>query len=193
MQEGEFNRFLLHLRRAEGISRRYFITNGFDGALTMLGLMVGFALSDNVALSVAIKACFGAAVALCVSGMSSAYLSELAERKKELQELEKALIVDLSQSDYGKASRFVPVVVAMVNGLTPLLISLFIVTPLWLAENGVHLAASPFLTAILVAFLLIFGMGVMLGKLTREFWLWNGLRMLLVAMATVLIIFAVSG
>ena len=64
MQEGEFNRFLLHLRRAEGISRRYFITNGFDGALTMLGLMVGFALSDNVALSVAIKACFGAAVAL---------------------------------------------------------------------------------------------------------------------------------
>ena len=128
-----------------------------------------------------------------MSGISSAYLSELAERKKELQELEKALIVDLSQSDYGKASRFVPVVVAMVNGLTPLLISLFIVTPLWLAENGVHLAASPFLTAILVAFLLIFGMGVMLGKLTREFWLWNGLRMLLVAMATVLIIFAVSG
>ncbi len=193
MQEGEFNRFLLHLRRAEGISRRYFITNGFDGALTMLGLMVGFALSDNVAMSVAIKACFGAAVALCVSGISSAYLSELAERKKELQELEKALIVDLSQSDYGKASRFVPVVVAMVNGLTPLLISLLIVTPVWLAEHGVQFAASPFLTAILVAFLLIFGMGVMLGKLAREFWLWNGLRMLVVAIATVLIIFAVSG
>jgi hypothetical protein len=61
MQSGELHRLLLHVQGARGIARRYFITNGFDGALTMLGLMVGFFLSEDVDVSVAIKACLGAA------------------------------------------------------------------------------------------------------------------------------------
>jgi len=82
MKDNGFNRIIIHARRAEDIARRYFITNGFDGALTLLGLMVGFASSDNVDISIAITACLGAAIALFMSGISSAYLSETAERKK---------------------------------------------------------------------------------------------------------------
>ena len=188
MKESRFNRIIIHAKRAEGIARRYFITNGFDGALALLGLMVGFASSENVDLTIAITACLGAAIALFMSGISSAYLSETAERKKELQDLEDALLSDLSQSDYGKASRYVPVLVALVNGLSPLLISLLITSPLWMAQSGIPLPLSPFLTAIILAMSIIFLLGVMLSKLSKEFWLWTGLRTLAIAGLTVLIV-----
>lgn len=188
MKDNNLNRIIIHAKRAEGIARRYFITNGFDGALTLLGLMVGFASSENVDLSIAITACLGAAIALFMSGISSAYLSETAERKKELQELEGALLSDLSESDYGKAIRYVPVLVALVNGLSPLLISLLIISPLWLARSGIQLPLSPFITAIIFAMTIIFLLGVMLSKLSKEFWLWAGLRTLSIAGLTAVII-----
>lgn len=188
MDRNELKRILLHAKRAQGIARRYFITNGFDGALTLLGLMVGFASSNDVALAVAIKAGLGAAIALFMSGISSAYLSETAERKKELRELEGALLSDLSESDYGKASRYMPMLVALVNGLSPLLIALIIMTPLWLSESGVLLPVSPFIAAIILAVLILFLLGILLGMLSKEFWLWAGLRTLAVAGLTVLII-----
>ena len=188
MNQSNFKRALLHAKRAQGIARRYFITNGFDGALTLLGLMVGFASSDDVTLPTAIKAGLGAAIALFMSGISSAYLSENAERKKELRDLEDALLSDLSESDYGKASRYVPIMVALVNGLSPLLIALLILTPLWLAEFGMQLPVSPFVAAIIVSMFIIFLLGIMLGRLSKEFWLWTGLRTLTIAGLTILII-----
>ena len=188
MRGDDFKRLSLHVGRARGITRRYFVTNGFDGALTMLGLMVGFHSSGNVTLPVAITACLSAAVALCMSGLSSAYLSEMAERKKELQDLEQALLSDLSKSDYGKASRFVPILVAMVNGLSPLGISLTIIVPVWLAERGMQLPFPPFLLAISIALFIIFLLGVMLGRLSNEFWLWTGLRTLAIAGLTMVVI-----
>ena len=188
MKDSRFNRIIIHAKRAEGIARRYFITNGFDGALTLLGLMVGFASSKNVDLSIAITACLSAAIALFMSGISSAYLSETAERKKELKDLEGALLSNLSESDYGKAIRYVPVLVALVNGLSPLFISLLIISPLWLAQSGLQLPLSPFISAIVLALIIIFLLGVMLGRLSKQFWLWSGLRTLAIAALTALII-----
>ncbi|MFC1513205.1 hypothetical protein ACFL5J_02030 [Thermodesulfobacteriota bacterium] len=179
---------LLHILRARSIARRYLITNGFDGALTMLGMMTGFYSSGMTELPVAISACLGAAVALFVSGLSSAYLSEKAEREKELRELEQALLHDLSESDYGQASRYLPLLVALVNGLAPLLLSLLIIAPLLLAEQGWPSPHSPFLNSIGVALLCIFFLGVFLGTISRSHWLWSGARTLLIAAITVAII-----
>ena len=188
MKNNGFKRIILHAKRAEGIARRYFITNGFDGALTLLGLMVGFSSSENIDMSVAITACLGASIALFMSGISSAYLSETAERKKELLDLESALLSDLSESDYGKAIHYVPLLVALVNGLSPLLIGLLIISPLWLAQAGIQLPLSPFITAIILAMTIIFLLGVMLGKLSKQFWLWTGLRTLAIAGLTAILI-----
>ncbi|MCF6187682.1 MAG: hypothetical protein L3J49_09470 [Desulfobulbaceae bacterium] len=188
MNRGKFRHLLLHVYRARGIARRYFITNGFDGALTMLGLLAGFYTSGSAPLSVAVTACMGAAVALFMSGISSAYLSEAAERKKELQELEQAILMDLEDSDYGQASRYVPVMVALVNGLSPLLLSLVIISPLYFAHHGVVLPFSPFTVAIVLALAVIFLLGIFLGRVSRTFWLWSGLRALAVALVTLMII-----
>lgn len=179
---------MLHILRARSIARRYLITNGFDGALTMLGMITGFYTSGMTELSVAISACLGAAIALFISGLSSAYLSEKAEREKELHELEQALVADLKESDYGMASRYLPILVALVNGLSPLLLSLLIILPLFFAEQGYVLLSSPFINSIVVALICIFFLGLFLGKISKTFWLWSGLRTLAIAIITVAII-----
>jgi hypothetical protein len=61
-------RFLVSITQSHSIMRRYFVVNGFDGALAMLGLTMGFRITE-AALPVAITACVGTAVALGVSGV----------------------------------------------------------------------------------------------------------------------------
>jgi predicted membrane protein (TIGR00267 family) len=79
--------WLLKITGSQVIARRYFIVNGFDGALTMLGLLVGFYVSEDVSLAVVSNACLGVAIALGMSGVSSAYISEAAEKQRELRRL----------------------------------------------------------------------------------------------------------
>ncbi|MDD3449111.1 MAG: hypothetical protein PHF72_08795 [Gammaproteobacteria bacterium] len=180
--------FLLRISRSHGILRRYFVVNGFDGALAMLGLMTGFLVSGEVGLEVVIRACLGAAVALFMSGITSAYVSESAERRRALDELEGAMVADLRHSAHADAARWVPLLVAAVNGLAPLLVALLVMTPLWLADAGVPLPLPPLPAAVAMAFLVLFGLGLFLGRVSGGFWLWSGLRTLLVGVATALII-----
>jgi len=95
-------RFLLKISRSQGIVRRYFVVNGFDGALTVLGMILGFWHGGPVAPDVVLGACLGAAVALGVSGVSSAYISEAAEQTQQLQRLRDAMITDLEASAHAR-------------------------------------------------------------------------------------------
>jgi predicted membrane protein (TIGR00267 family) len=178
----------LQLSYSRGIARRYFVVNGFDGALTMLGLLTGFQLSGTPPLETVIAACLGAAVALGISGLTSAYLSETAERRRSLCELEEAMVTDLSDSVQGVAARVMPLLIALINGAAPLLLSLIIITPLWLARAGVALPLEPLPGAIATALLCIFALGVFLGRVGGTSWLWSGIKSLLIAAVTVLII-----
>ena len=184
---------LFSISRSNLIARRYFVVNGFDGALTMLGLLIGFYVSnEDVALHMVITACMGAAIALSVSGVSSAYISESAEKKQELKELEGAMIADLQDSAYGQAARFMPFIIAVVNGLAPLIFALIIMTPLGLAQYQPELITYPIETSVVVAFILIFFLGVFIGNISNSFWLWAGVRAVLIALITSLFIFLVS-
>ncbi len=179
---------LLKVTRSSNIARRYFVVNGFDGALTMLGIIVGFYQAGNAAIPVVLAACLGAAIALGVSGLSSAYISEAAERRVELQTLESAMITDLGDTAHGRAARLVPFFIAMVNGLAPLLISLVIITPLWWPALFTALSINVLEASIAIALVIIFMMGVFLGKVSGHFWLFSGVRTLLVALVTAAII-----
>lgn len=186
-------RFLLRLTQTHDIVRRYFVVNGFDGALTMLGLIIGFLISKAADISIIINACLGAAIALGVSGVSSAYVSESAERRRALAKLEDAMLSDLGDSAHGEAARHVPLMIALVNGSAPLLMSLLILTPLLLAAAGVPLPASPLYLAIMVALVLIFFLGVFLGRIAGVSWLRSGLQTLLIALITVALIYLFAG
>lgn len=181
-------RFWLHLGGSQDIARRYFVVNGFDGALTMLGLISGFQLAGTQDLKVMISGCVGAAVALGISGMTSAYLSETAERRHSLAKLEEAMLHDLSDSEHASAARYLPLLVALVNGAAPLLLSLLIISPLWLARTGVPLPLDPLPLASLMALGCIFALGLFLGRVGRTHWLLSGLKALLVGVVTMLLI-----
>jgi predicted membrane protein (TIGR00267 family) len=176
---------LWRVARAEGIARRYFVVNGFDGALTMLGICTGFYLGSGTPLRVVLQACLGAAIALTMSGLSSAYLSESAERRRWLAQLQQAMISDLAGSSHALSARLVPWVVAAVNGLAPLAISLLIMLPIWLAYLGVDLPLPPLPAAILIAFACLFGLGVYLARIEGGYPIRSGIRTLLLAAVTV--------
>lgn len=185
-------RYLFRLANAHGIVRRYFVTNGFDGALTMLGLSMGFYTSGGVSAELGFAVCVGAAVALGMSGITSAYISETAERQFELQQLEKAMLSSLDQTAHGEASRWVPVMIALVNGAAPLLISLLIIAPFWLQLLGLDLPLPALESTIVLAFFAIFLIGVFLGKLAGHYWLSAGIKTLLVGIVTALVILVVT-
>jgi predicted membrane protein (TIGR00267 family) len=102
------------------------------------------------------------------------------------------LIRDLKASDYGRASRYLPIMIALVNGFSPLILCLLILSPLFLAEQINFLFVSPFINSILVALVSIFLLGVFLGKISQTFWLWSGLRTLFIALFTIIIILSFS-
>lgn len=185
-------RTLLVISHSEDIMRRYFVVNGYDGALTMLGLIMGFYVSDRVELAVVITSCLAAALALGMSGISSAYISEAAERRRTLAQLEKAMVTSLDESHHARAVTWIPWLVALVNGIAPLLISLIIILPLWLAHGGMVMVLEPLPAAMTVALMIIFLLGVFLGRIGGTFWLWSGLQSLVVALATLGLIYLVA-
>ncbi len=173
--------------------RRYFVVNGFDGALTMLGIIIGFLFSSPADLEVIINACMGATIALAVSGTSSAYVSEQAELRLSLSNLQDAMLTKLQEGAHAEAARWVPVLIAIVNGSAPLVISLLIISPLWLSNQGVSLLVPPLQMAIAIAFLIIFLFGVFLGRLSGETWLISGLKTLVIATLTMALIYLFTG
>ncbi len=181
-------RLLVRISRTAGIARRYFVTNGFDGALTMLGLLVGLRVAGPIDLSIALQACLGAAVALMMSGLSSAYVSESAERRRELRELEQAMVTDLTGSAHARAAVIIPWLVAAVNGMAPFLISLTILTPLWFAQLSSAHATHALDLSIGVAFVIMALLGVFLGRVSGTWWLWSAARTLAVGVITVALI-----
>lgn len=183
---------LLEISHSEEIMRRYFVVNGYDGALMMLGLITGFFVSDRVDLSIVITSCLAAALALGMSGISSAYISESAERRRTLAQLEEAMVTSLDESHHAQAAIWIPWLVALVNGIAPLSISLIIMVPLWLAHNGMVLVFGALPTAMVVALVIIFLLGVFLGRIGGTFWLWSGLQSLVIALVTVGLIYLIG-
>ncbi|OZG74493.1 hypothetical protein BTA51_05680 [Hahella sp. CCB-MM4] len=184
--------YVIRLTKSQGIARRYLITNGFDGAFTMLGLNMGFYVSNHTDLNVVFHACLGAAIALAVSGLSSAYISESAERLKSLHELEQAMITDLSDTVHAEAARIIPIWVAFVNGASPLMVVTVIASPIWLALLGSNPFPNPVAGAILVAFVVLFALGVYAGKIGRTSWIKTGFRTLLVGLLISLLVLLVG-
>lgn len=183
---------LIKITDSEGIARRFFVTNGFDGALTMIGLFMGFYLSKDASISIAIQACVGAAIALFMSGSTSGYISESAERKREIRELEDAMAKDLTGTVHHRAARVIPFWVALVNGLSPLMISMFVMLPLWLALVGIQLPGNVFLWCILISIAAIFVLGIYLSTISQQHWMLSGFKSLVIAGVTLLVIYAVG-
>jgi len=80
------------------IARRYFAMNAFDGVLTIIGVLMGNYAAHVRDAKVVIVTGFSTCIAMGVSGLWGAYMTESAERKRDLSELENHTLTDLSSS-----------------------------------------------------------------------------------------------
>jgi len=81
------------------IVRRKFFNNAFDGALTCAGIVSGSFIiflsnpAQILSSSIIIITGFSTAVAIGISGLWGAFLSEEAERKKKMTDLKKDMVI----------------------------------------------------------------------------------------------------
>src|SRR2546427_725832 len=80
------------------IIRRYFVIGAFDGALTVLGIIIGaYAVgASETHKALILSASIGAAVALAVSSAVGAYEAERVEKKLDIRTIERAMLARLS-------------------------------------------------------------------------------------------------
>ena len=170
------------------IARRYFAMNAFDGVLTTIGVLAGNYLAGVRDLSIPIRTGIATSIAMGISGLWGAYLTETAERRRELTELERVSLIDQSETSIGKASRFAVIIVSIVDGIAPALAALIVLVPLFLG----NLIGNPILSYAIaggLALICLFALGLFLGKVSEENLIGYGFKTLLAGLVAIAINF----
>ncbi len=169
------------------ISRRYFVMNAFDGALTMLGVVIGASMApEAVDPLFIILAGLSGAFAMCISGISGAYMTESAEREREIKSLERAMLCKLDDSIHKEASKFATILTSLVDGFSPALAALIVISPFFMVNIGWMTMDMAFPISISLTMLVLLILGLYLAKISDQSLAKYGLRMLIVGLVTAL-------
>jgi predicted membrane protein (TIGR00267 family) len=168
------------------IARRYFAMNAFDGVLTTIGVLMGNFTAGVQDPRIVVSTGLATSVAMGISGLWGAYLTESAERQRELSDLSRVTLVDLSDSRIGRASRLAVVVVAIVDGLSPALAALLVLTPFF-AARAFSSTQWVYYAALGTALLTLFGLGLFLGRVSRQNLILFGLRTVIAGVISIII------
>ncbi len=150
------------------IARRYFIKNGFDGSMTVLGIVVGSWIVRVSEPEIVVTAGLGACLAMGVSGLFGAYMTEKAERKKHLKTVETAMLTDLSDTVLGDASDFVSLYAAFIDGASPVLTAVISLIPFILTLTGIFTIWNAYIVSLILTLATLFSLGLYLGKIANE-------------------------
>jgi len=161
-------RDFLSMTEGENILRRYFVMNGFDGALTALGIILGSLIAGNFANpEQLILSGLGASIAMGVSGFWIAYLTERAERTRERKELEKSMVADLNNTRISKANFWTSIVIGAVDGLSPFIFSVIAISPFFFVLAGLTMQVA-YIISISVITVEVIILGLFLGAVSKE-------------------------
>jgi predicted membrane protein (TIGR00267 family) len=172
----------------EEIARRYFVMNSFDGALTILGIVIAVYISGKHESGLIIISSLGAAVAMAISGIWGAYSIERAERLRVLKELERHLMADLEETEIEKKVNSTTVLVALVDGLSPMLATLLIISPFIASQLGLLGAESAFYYSIAIVVIILFLLGALVGHVAKEDRAKSGAKMVLAGIAVAVVV-----
>jgi len=166
------------------ISRRKFFNNCFDGALTCAGIVSGvfiifLAGSSNFAPKDVLITGFATAIAIGISGLWGAFLSEEAERKKKMSDMKRDMAIleekeelktDNSEKNKNnekslleKAEYFATIVASLVDGGAPVLGSSLPLIPFFF---GLALSYIHFIFSYIILITLLIYLGIFLGKIS---------------------------
>ena len=182
-------RLLAELLRKEdvrSISRRYFISNGFDGTLTSIGLIVGAVLSGVPDGATVIKIGLGAAVGLTTSAVWSVWEIERAETRADIRRIEAAMLTDLDDTRVQQQHRGARVLHAVTSGLGPLVGILVPLTPFLLEGTALTMVQAGLAgVALGVGILAVFG--AYMGSISGQSWLVAAARMALAGLVVAVV------
>ena len=187
------------------ISRRKFFNNCFDGALTCAGIVSGIFiifLSPNsfqfTPQNVLITG-FSTTLAIGISGLWGAFLSEEAERKKKVSDMKKdmAIVEDTAEEDdqnnksnnnnkiiLEKAERFATIVASLVDGGAPAVGSTLPLIPFFF---GASLTIGHFIFSYVILTGLLVYLGIFLGNISGGGKLRYALHLVTAGVVTLLI------
>ncbi len=157
------------------IMRRYFVINAFDGVLTTLGVLAGGYLAGVDKARAVVSVILTTAVGIGVAGFYGSYLVERAERDRSMRELEESTLSSLQDTDISSASTYATVVIAFVDGISPLLAAVIAMVPFFFT-NVISVHAAYFLSGA-IAFVELFLLGLFLGRVSRERLLYSGVKL----------------
>ncbi|MFB6073540.1 MAG: VIT1/CCC1 transporter family protein [Haloarculaceae archaeon] len=169
-------RNLLAKEEVRSVSRRYFISNGFDGTLTSIGVIVGAYLSGVPDGATVVKIGLGAAVGLATSGVWSVWEIERAEKRIEIHRLERAMLTDLDDTRIQREKAGARKINAVMSGLGPVVGILLPLVPFLLEGTTLSLFEAT-VAGVLVGVGVLFAFGAYLGRLSRQRWFVAGARM----------------
>lgn len=166
------------------LTRRYFVMNAFDGALTMLGIIIGAHFAGIIDPLPIISAAISGSIAMGASGISGAYMTEKAERTRKIKELERAMLTDMRNAIQYKSYRFATFFVALIDGISPALAAMIVVSPFFLVYASIIKVELAFIACIAITLLFLLSLGIYLAKISDENLIKYGLQMLLVGILT---------
>lgn len=174
------------------ISRRYFISNGFDGTLTSIGIIVGAVLSGVPDGFTVIKIGLGAAVGLGTSAVWSVWEIERAETRAEILRIEQAMLTDLDDTRIEREQRGARLVHATMSGLGPLIGILVPLTP-FAVEGTVLTIQEAALVAVGLGISVLGVFGAYMGSISGQRWYVAAARMGLAGLVVAVINFFLPG
>lgn len=169
-------RELLQDDDVRSISRRYFISNGFDGTLTSVGVAMGSFLSGISDGSTVFMIGMGAAVGLGTSGVWSVWEIERAEKQADIHDLEEKMLTDLDGTRLVERKKGARVINAVMSGLGPVLAVFLSMAPFLLEPLMLSILAATVLS-VGVGVALLFVFGAYMGSVAKIPWYIAGLRM----------------
>ena len=161
----------------EEITRRYFVMNSFDGILTVLGILLGSFVSGTIVPEAIIKITLATGLAMFISGSFGTFVTEQAEREKNINDLEHELLTNLDNSVHREANKTTAIVSSLIDGISPMLASLIVIGEL-----------NAFYGSMILSFISLFILGIFLGGISGKKKLKYGLKMLVVGIIAVLVI-----
>lgn len=174
------------------ISRRYFISNGFDGTLTSIGIIVGAVLSGVPGGLTVIKIGLGAAVGLGTSAVWSVWEIERAETRAEIRRVERAMLTDLDDSRIERDQRGVRLLHATMSGLGPLIGILIPLSP-FIVEGTLLTMQEAALIAVGLGVGVLGVFGAYMGSISGQRWYVAAARMGLAGLVVAVINFFLPG
>lgn len=168
------------------IARRALVNNSFDGVLTMVGTVMGNYLGNIRNANTVIRIGVATSVSIGISGLWGAYLAESAERGRELAELERISLTDLSETKIGRASRMAVIVVSLVDGLSPLVSSLIVLVPFFAMPLIGNILIS-YALSIALALICLFALGMFLGRISERSLIGYGVRTVIAGIVAIVI------